>query len=241
VSLRVNRPQHSRTDHHADRAAHCRPRRPAGRGLVGCVPDLMRHLLGTVINASLSAQADAVRGAEWGQPGPERVAQRNGHRPRARHPGRHDRRRGAHAAHRDLLPRVAARAQEACRDRPDRRGGDLDGQVEALRTRPLGDGGPFTFLAADALAIEESARTDAWRAPWSWSPPPSAPTGTARPWAARPPPVRPTKRGTVPSLAWRPAVLPGCGRSPPTPTAVWSRRSVRTCPGDPATPAGISR
>jgi transposase-like protein len=40
----------------------------------------MRHLLGTVINSLLSAEADAVCGAEWGQPSPDRVNQRNGYR-----------------------------------------------------------------------------------------------------------------------------------------------------------------
>ncbi len=45
-----------------------------GQALVGASPDLMRHLLSTVINSLLSAEADAVCGAEWGQPSPERVA-----------------------------------------------------------------------------------------------------------------------------------------------------------------------
>ena len=45
-------------------------------------PDLVRHLLGTVINALLSAEADAVCGAEWGQASPERTNQRNGYRHR---------------------------------------------------------------------------------------------------------------------------------------------------------------
>lgn len=36
----------------------------------------MRHLLGTVINVLLSAEADAVCGAEWGQASPERTNQR---------------------------------------------------------------------------------------------------------------------------------------------------------------------
>jgi transposase-like protein len=31
---------------------------------------------------------------------------------------------------------------------------DLDGQVEAFRTRPLGDAGPFTFVAPDALTMK---------------------------------------------------------------------------------------
>jgi transposase-like protein len=53
-----------------------------GQALSDASPDLMRHLLGTVINSLLSAEADAVCGAEWGQPSPERVNQRNGYRHR---------------------------------------------------------------------------------------------------------------------------------------------------------------
>ncbi len=53
-----------------------------GQALADASPDLMRHLLATVINALLSAEADAVCGAEWGQPSPDRVAQRNGYRHR---------------------------------------------------------------------------------------------------------------------------------------------------------------
>jgi len=58
------------------------PATALGQALVGASPDLMRHLLGTVINSLLSAEADAVCGAEWGQPCPERVNQRNGYRHR---------------------------------------------------------------------------------------------------------------------------------------------------------------
>ena len=42
----------------------------------------MRHLLQTMINALLSADADAVVGAEYGRPAPGRTAQRNGYRHR---------------------------------------------------------------------------------------------------------------------------------------------------------------
>ena len=31
---------------------------------------------------------------------------------------------------------------------------DLDAQVAAFRTRPLGDAGPFTFVVADALTMK---------------------------------------------------------------------------------------
>ncbi len=50
--------------------------------LSGASPDLMRDLLTTVINALLSAEADAVCGAEYGQADPERVTSRNGYRRR---------------------------------------------------------------------------------------------------------------------------------------------------------------
>ena len=58
---------------------------PAGvltEALTDASPDLMRSLLQTTINALLSADADAVVGAEWGKPSPERTAQRNGYRHR---------------------------------------------------------------------------------------------------------------------------------------------------------------
>lgn len=42
------------------------PARLLGDALSGASPDLMRHLLGTVINALLCAEADAVCGAEYG-------------------------------------------------------------------------------------------------------------------------------------------------------------------------------
>jgi putative transposase len=53
-----------------------------GEALAEASPDLMRHLLQTMVNALLSADADAVVGAEWGQRTPGRSAQRNGYRHR---------------------------------------------------------------------------------------------------------------------------------------------------------------
>lgn len=50
--------------------------------LLDASPDLMRSLLQTMINALLSADADAVVGAEWGKASPDRLAQRNGYRHR---------------------------------------------------------------------------------------------------------------------------------------------------------------
>ena len=58
------------------------PGRLLGQALSDASPDLMRHLLGTVINSLLSAEADAVCGAEYWMPSPERVNSRNGYRHR---------------------------------------------------------------------------------------------------------------------------------------------------------------
>ena len=53
-----------------------------GEALSDASPDLMRHLLQTMINALLSADADAVVGAEWGERSESRIAHRNGYRHR---------------------------------------------------------------------------------------------------------------------------------------------------------------
>lgn len=53
-----------------------------GEALTDASPDLMRHLLETMINALLSADADAVVGAEWGERSPDRATHRNGYRHR---------------------------------------------------------------------------------------------------------------------------------------------------------------
>jgi putative transposase len=58
------------------------PGRLLGEALAEASPDLMRSLLQTIINALLSADADAVVGAEYGRPSPGRTAQRNGYRHR---------------------------------------------------------------------------------------------------------------------------------------------------------------
>lgn len=58
---------------------------PAGlltQALGDASPDLMRQLLQTMINALLSADADAVIGAEYGKPSPDRTTHRNGYRHR---------------------------------------------------------------------------------------------------------------------------------------------------------------
>ena len=53
-----------------------------GDALAEASPDLMRALLQSIINSLLSADADAVVGAEWGRPTPGCTAQRNGYRHR---------------------------------------------------------------------------------------------------------------------------------------------------------------
>jgi transposase-like protein len=58
------------------------PARLLGEALAEASPDLMRQLLQTMINALLSADADAIVGAEYGRPTPGRTAQRNGYRHR---------------------------------------------------------------------------------------------------------------------------------------------------------------
>lgn len=53
-----------------------------GEAMSGASPDLMRHLLGTVINSLLSAETDAVCGAERGQLSPAH-RRTTAHRPAA--------------------------------------------------------------------------------------------------------------------------------------------------------------
>jgi putative transposase len=58
------------------------PARLLEEQLAQASPDLLRELLGTFINTLLSAEADAVCGAEYGTSSPERVNRRNGYRHR---------------------------------------------------------------------------------------------------------------------------------------------------------------
>src|SRR3954471_17115025 len=88
------------------------PARLLEEQLAQASPDLLRELLQTFINTLLSAEADAVCGAEYGATSPERVNRRNGYRhrdfaphrgrpPRGR-PRRHPRLRGVPQG--DLAP-----------------------------------------------------------------------------------------------------------------------------------------
>ena len=165
---------------------------PAGlldQALGDASPDLMRHLLSTVINSLLSADADAVCGAEYGMVSPERVNSRNGYRhreldtrvgtidvavPKLR-TGSYfpdwllERRKRAEAALVSVVATcyllgVSTRRMDKLvqtlgitslsKSQVSRMAADLDAQVAAFRTRPLGACGPFTFVAADALTMK---------------------------------------------------------------------------------------
>jgi putative transposase len=165
------------------------PARVLGQALSDASPDLMRRLLGTVINALLSADADAVCGAEYGVASPERVNSRNGYRhreldtrvgtidvaiPKLR-AGSYfpewllERRKRAEAALISVVATcyllgVSTRRMDKLvqslgitglsRSQVSRMAADLDEQVAAFRTRPLGQSGPFTLVAADALTMK---------------------------------------------------------------------------------------
>ena len=160
-----------------------------GEALSDASPDLMRSLLQTVINALLSADAEAVVGAEWGKPTPTRSAQRNGYRhreldtrigtidvavPKLR-TGTYfpewllERRKRAESALITVvadcyLAGVSTRRMDKLvktlginslsKSQVSRMAGDLDEHVESFRHRPLGEAGPFTFVAADALTMK---------------------------------------------------------------------------------------
>ncbi len=165
------------------------PARVLGQALSDASPDLMRELLATTINALLSAEADAVCGAEYGLVSPERVNSRNGYRhrdldtrvgtidvavPKLR-AGTYfpdwllERRKRAEAAMVSVVATcyllgVSTRRMDKLvqslgitslsKSQVSRMAADLDVQVAAFRTRPLGDSGPFTFVAADALTMK---------------------------------------------------------------------------------------
>ncbi|MEJ7633539.1 IS256 family transposase [Aeromicrobium sp.] len=160
-----------------------------GEALSDASPDLMRTLLQTTINALLCADADAVVGAEYGRPSPDRTAQRNGyrHRPLDTRVGTIDvqipklrsgsyfpewlleRRKRSEAALITVvadcyLAGVSTRRMDKLvktlginglsKSQVSRMAADLDQSVSEFRHRPLGDAGPFTFVAADALTMK---------------------------------------------------------------------------------------
>jgi transposase-like protein len=157
--------------------------------LTDASPDLMRNLLQTMTNALLSADADAVVGAEWGKASPDRVTQRNGYRhrdldtrvgtidvaiPKLRQ-GTYfpewllERRKRSESAMITVvadcyLAGVSTRRMDKLvktlgihslsKSQVSRMAAELDEHVEQFRHRPLGDAGPFTFVAADALTMK---------------------------------------------------------------------------------------
>jgi putative transposase len=160
-----------------------------GQAVSDASPDLMRHLLATVINALLSADADAVCGAEYGVASADRVNSRNGYRyreldtragtidvaiPKLRQGSYFpewllERRKRAEAALISVVATcyllgVSTRRMDKLvatlgitslsKSQVSRMAAELDAQVAAFRTRPLGEAGPFTFVAADALTMK---------------------------------------------------------------------------------------
>ncbi len=152
-------------------------------------PDLMRTLLQTMINTLLSAEADAICGAEYGKPSPERTNSRNGYRARdldtrvgtidVRVPklrqGTYfpewllERRKRSESAMITVvadayLAGVSTRRMDKLvktlgihslsKSQVSRMAGELDEHVHEFRTRPLGEAGPFTFVACDALTMK---------------------------------------------------------------------------------------
>ncbi|OLT40094.1 IS256 family transposase [Serinicoccus sp. CNJ-927] len=146
-------------------------------------------MLQSIINSLLSADADAVVGAEYGRPSSDRVAQRNGyrHRPLDTRVGTLDvavpklrkgtyfpewlleRRKRAESALITVvadcyLAGVSTRRMDKLvktlgidslsKSQVSRMAADLDQLVEEFRHRPLGEAGPFTFVAADALTMK---------------------------------------------------------------------------------------
>ena len=158
-------------------------------------PDLLRQMVQTFAEALMSADADAVCGAGYGQRSPDRSNTRNGYRhrgwdtragsidlaiPKLREASYFpewllERRRRAESAlvsvvATSYLLGVSTRRMEKLveqlgitrlsKSQVSEMAKDLDGQVEAFRTRPL-DAGPYTFVAADALVLKvrEGGRT----------------------------------------------------------------------------------
>ena len=169
------------------------PARLLEEQLAQASPDLLRELLGTFINTLLSAEADAVCGAEYGAVTPERVNRRNGYRhrdfdtragtldvaiPKLRQGSYFpewllERRKRAERALTSVVATcyllgVSTRRMDKLvqslgitslsKSQVSEMAKDLDAHVEQFRTRRLdaehGGGGPFTFVAADALVLK---------------------------------------------------------------------------------------
>jgi len=165
------------------------PARLLEEQLAQASPDLLRQLLTTFLNTLMSAQADAVCGAEYGTVSADRTNQRNGYRarefdtragtlelaiPKLRQGSYFpdwllERRKRAETALVSVVATcyllgVSTRRMDRLvkslgitglsKSQVSEMAKDLDAQVEAFRTRPLGEAGPFTFVAADALVLK---------------------------------------------------------------------------------------
>ena len=165
------------------------PARMLEEHLAQASPDMLRELLGSFINTLLSAEADAVCGAEYGVASPERTNRRNGYRHRDfdTRAGTIDvaipklregtyfpewllerRKRGERALTSVVatcyLLGVSTRRMDKLvaslgitglsKSQVSVMAAELDEHVEQFRTRALGEAGPFTFVAADALVLK---------------------------------------------------------------------------------------
>ena len=94
--------------------------------LASASPDLLRSMLTTFVSTLMSAEADALCGAPYGMPDPDRINVRNGYRHRDFDTrGRHAGRRDPQAAAGDVFPGLAAGTPPPRRSGPHLRGGDL--------------------------------------------------------------------------------------------------------------------
>ena len=165
------------------------PARLLEEQLAQASPDLLRELLQTFINTLLSAEADAVCGADYGMASPDRTNRRNGYRhrdfdtragtldvaiPKLREGSYFpewllERRKRAERALTSVVATcyllgVSTRRMDKLvqslgitglsKSQVSVMARDLDAHVEEFRTRTLTDGGPFTFVAADALVLK---------------------------------------------------------------------------------------
>jgi len=164
------------------------PARGPGEILSGLAPDVLRHLITTTVNQLMSAEADQVCGADYGQRSDLRVNSRNGYRlrdwdtrvgtinmeiPKLRQgsyfpEGLLERRTRAEKALISVVAecyllgvstRRVTKLAEAMgitslsKSQVSRMASDLDHRVADFRNRPL-DGGPYAFVAADALVMK---------------------------------------------------------------------------------------
>jgi len=165
------------------------PARLLEEQLAQASPDLLRELLQTFINVLLSAEADAVCGAEYGTVSADRTNRRNGYRhrdldtragtidvavPKLREGAYFpawllERRRRAERALTSVVATcyllgVSTRRMDKLvqslgittlsKSQVSVMAKELDAHVEQFRTRTLGEAGPFTFVAADALVLK---------------------------------------------------------------------------------------